>query len=1515
MPQDDYSDFPDQGDDYSDFPDQGEPSYLQQWENAWINKPLWEGPSKAAHYISDEINEQTMRNAASGRWDAEIGLNNPTFRGLYSGMLEGAGDVLSSFTSPLNLATLGAVKGAGLLARTAPMAGRALGIGGRALSAPVAAGGAAGVYEELTGDEPIDWTRLGMKTAETAGGLAGLAEPIPAGRPRPTALPIEAAPPAPRSAGLHGYEQTTGDISPMWQQPPAPNPFVGPEPPLPNLELPANPLPPPRGEASPTNPVIENEGQPIFSQDGKTVTITHPDQYTINNLRNQGYVSVQGLVNDKGNPIMVRGDVAPLYLTGQRRAPVAERMQSERGSIQLEPDVPREGAMTIPSTGIDTLRQQNLLTPPEGPVQLDPTQTSMAPPARPELPQYPPGPLKAGETYESRLAASREKVRLEREELDSFAGGEDTPDTTGVVARVKKVADSILERVRRPIRGEEGTLDISDVKRQAREMAGRGDEVDDASPRQVENDVREIGETTTVQEARNVRDGWRDIIAQMSDRELNSPTGVHARDMMERSRQRVIEFLDAEEQAAQTAANRQYAQSSIGQQRDLEQINRNRTISEATETLGFWQDELARDRRSGDAGEIAHSERMLEAARTRLDEITEQNPQGETAEQMAARADQTEARHPDQQEYEAFDTRSNQVLATGTEADVLEFMANERRANPSTDLGYRRTTQDPSIHQWEPYEEVDLPPAREWTPPGAVHGPEPPPMFQPYERPNLNELRQATGDLLPPVQEGLQPKGERVKPTPEQVRRLEGSADKHQLARVKEAYETIDAWREENRARRKQGLEPLERPKTVLDDRNWDQTMNSNWQRVPIDPTAPGLTVKKPYNWSNDFDLEYRDPDGLPVGYAHVRQTTSDGLTHRYVPTLAINRERPGIAARAFGAIGNQLTKMNALDTGEGIISQHTARIVADLVRALRDEKGSVSIHNELKPLMTMVTKVLKNLGEKANVMDVWAAMAKHMPGKKIDVKWMGEKTGIGQGESKPFDPIQWTKEKTGWGMGESGKVPKDEINILREALKVPAGATTMLDLSAPGRQGLSMIATPEFWKASVKMFGALHYDTFKKMDAELRSKDIMVKPKDPITGKEGKSIADLIGTKIYSPASEPGPRAEAVASRWLEMGTGKGPISKVWQHTAGYPIRATNRAFLTFLNELNINRTEKLMNLARDMSIKGLETGRAPMPGILGGAHFSGGRNLGFTRKISPEQAMDMNPYHNLVRGKEIADFVNTATGHGPLKTHLLPHKRAEVSLESASDALGMALFSPGLLASRVRMMNPNTYIMATPFVRKQYLKAAMSTAAAWYIAAEMVKKAAGPEAEVGDDPTSADFGKVRIGDARMDLSGGFSQFATAYSRFYVGGSTSSATGQYHRFGTGYQAETQQEMMQRFLTNKLNPIAKFAYDVASASEYKPFHVGDRTMQLFVPLLGQDLWEIAKENPDLLPLMGTASMFGGGTQIYGKGESVGKFIDPESDWNVTGGGLKDVMPWNWNAAPGEERNFPWSEER
>jgi len=481
-------------------------------------------------------------------------------------------------------------------------------------------------------------------------------------------------------------------------------------------------------------------------------------------------------------------------------------------------------------------------------------------------------------------------------------------------------------------------------------------------------------------------------------------------------------------------------------------------------------------------------------------------------------------------------------------------------------------------------------------------------------------------------------------------------------------------------------------------------------------------------------------------------------------------------------------------------------------------------------------------------------------------------------------------------GIGQ-GTQPNSEYSFIREALAVPTNLTTSMDASAPGRQGLPNILTKDFWIAAKNMFGGISPAGFKQIDDALKQTPLHKQEVDPRTGKLLPSFGMQIGSKLFRPASEAGPHAEATASRWLETGGLFGPerifgvnnpLRSTWKHTAGIGIRASNRMYITFLNHLNTNRTQKLLDLARDMSIEGITTGRMPMPGVMGGMQI-GGKRLGFTKAVSPLQAMDRNPYHNLVLARDIAELVNVTTGHAT----------ARGALETAIKKIGPVLFSPGLLNSRIRMLNPFTYIKADPFVRKQYLKAALSTAAAWWVVVELAKMAGGDDVEVSTDTNSADFGKPRIGDTRLDPGGGFQQFLVLYSRLLSAGATSSKNQRFHPFGKGYQAETALSATQRFMSNKLNPAAKFAYDLWDSSEYKPLHLKDRTMQAFAPLIGQDLYEIYNEDPDLLPILGPLAAVGMGTQIYGKGESVGKFIDPKNDIIVQG----DIRPWKWGGKP------------
>jgi len=418
---------------------------------------------------------------------------------------------------------------------------------------------------------------------------------------------------------------------------------------------------------------------------------------------------------------------------------------------------------------------------------------------------------------------------------------------------------------------------------------------------------------------------------------------------------------------------------------------------------------------------------------------------------------------------------------------------------------------------------------------------------------------------------------------------------------------------------------------------------------------------------------------------------------------------------------------------------------------------------------------------------------------------------------------------------------PAEKTSAMRELYNLPRGLTTSWDISAPLRQGLPLITSKAWWSAWPDMIRSMGpEETYKQIMANIEARPLFTKS-TAVDFRGGKWVkkevpsfaqeAGLAMTDLKSFTT----REENLMSTWAEKVPG---------------VKRSNRAYTTFLNKL---RADTFESLIKDAERSGL------------------------------------NPKQNMVLAKEIADFVNTATGRGPLRTHLPTLSGGgalkERSLEQAAGILTNTLFSPRLVASRIRMLNPGTYIAADPFVRKQYMKAFLSTAAAWSTVASVASMAG---ASVNLDSNNADFGKIRIGNTRLDPAGGFQQYLVAASRLMSGGTTSSTSGREYEFGQGFRSPTRKSSTEDFASNKLHPTLKFAYDLWDASEYKPFQVGDRMLQMFIPLVLQDINELAQEDPSLLPLVVPTAM-GMGTQTYGKGKPEPAMISPGNDIVFKGG--------------------------
>jgi hypothetical protein len=252
---------------------------------------------------------------------------------------------------------------------------------------------------------------------------------------------------------------------------------------------------------------------------------------------------------------------------------------------------------------------------------------------------------------------------------------------------------------------------------------------------------------------------------------------------------------------------------------------------------------------------------------------------------------------------------------------------------------------------------------------------------------------------------------------------------------------------------------------------------------------------------------------------------------------------------------------------------------------------------------------------------------------------------------------------------------------------------------------------------------------------------------------------------------------------------------------------------------------------------------------------------------------------------GQALAEYINTASGRGTLKLNGTP-----IDLEKGAQFWNKVLFSPRMMASRVNMLNPMTYIQAPEGVRKQYVYSMLNTMAAWGSFATFMKVMG--LGDVTFDPTSADFGKVRLknSNVRLDPGAGFLQWMVLAARLgpsvgsviskYIPGvdiprggwtTTSGKNPKFATFGEDAGPATQNEwtIALRFAANKAHPNLKFVYDLMNATPKEAVPMWDRPLQMIAPMLAADVIQIGREQ-GLLPavLLSPFAGLGGGVQSY-----------------------------------------------
>jgi hypothetical protein len=389
--------------------------------------------------------------------------------------------------------------------------------------------------------------------------------------------------------------------------------------------------------------------------------------------------------------------------------------------------------------------------------------------------------------------------------------------------------------------------------------------------------------------------------------------------------------------------------------------------------------------------------------------------------------------------------------------------------------------------------------------------------------------------------------------------------------------------------------------------------------------------------------------------------------------------------------------------------------------------------------------------------------------------------------------------------------------NAAANVLNVPRSIMSSLDFSAPLRQGaIATITNPDLAaKAGAEMFK----QAFSQKRFDRWFYDLQNTPRYRLMQQSGLYVANPLDPRISV-------REEQYMSNLAE----KIPF-------IGKLVKGSERAYTSYLNKMRVDMFNRMAD---------------------------GFENEGF------------NFQDNEDLYKAAASLINNTTGRGNLG-----------AFETAAPILNSAFFSPRLIASRMNILglgdiaNPGNgyYAKMPPQVRKKALKdlaiftgVGMSVLSLLYYAVNMGAGDDDEKATVEIDPRSSDFGKLKIGNTRWDIWGGFQQYIRVAAQVAMGEKKSAESGEIQDLsGEGQFGKTRGDVLSAFVRGKLAPVPSFVVDrlVGRTVTGEKVTLGESLKQRLLPLVASDLYNSVKEDGvKAIFTQGIPSTFGVGVQNY-----------------------------------------------
>jgi hypothetical protein len=207
-------------------------------------------------------------------------------------------------------------------------------------------------------------------------------------------------------------------------------------------------------------------------------------------------------------------------------------------------------------------------------------------------------------------------------------------------------------------------------------------------------------------------------------------------------------------------------------------------------------------------------------------------------------------------------------------------------------------------------------------------------------------------------------------------------------------------------------------------------------------------------------------------------------------------------------------------------------------------------------------------------------------------------------------------------------------------------------------------------------------------------------------------------------------------------------------------------------------------------------------------------------------DQAKKNGVVMNDIQIKDNGTLINSLTARGKLP------------LESKSGVLQLIFWAPKMLKGNYDVLTGHTLGagLKTPFARKQaainWIKIIGLSGLIMSIANAIKKGSA------ETDPTSSDFGTVKIGNTRIDYTGGARSLVTLAARIITGHYKSSTTGEIIEYGSGYGQTSRFDAFIQFLVGKETPPVSVITDFLKGKNFqgKPPTLKDEIYRAFTPI-------------------------------------------------------------------------------